>query len=241
MVLRSILLFLLLPGERYGCLRFGISIYIHNTAIDLSAAELLHQCGRSFQHGNGAGNIHSFFKMPSRFGAELVPYGCLADYLRRKESALQEDLFGSILYPAVQSAEYARNAHRPFLSVTNHQVGGVQRYLFFIERSERCTRREVHHLHSMARYGGHVIGMQRLPGLMQYIIGDVHDVADRFDADRLQAVAHPGGRFTGSDPADTNTAVARAGFGIEHLHRYRRMAARLTAIGGIDVHRPDIF
>ena len=63
-----------------------------------------------------------------------------------------------------------------------------------------------------------VEGVQRLPALHQDVIGNVDDVVDRQQSDRLEAVRHPVGAGSDLRPADEPRGIAEAQVGALDVH-----------------------
>ena len=165
--------------------------------------------------------------------------GCLAHPCRMEVSTFKEYIFGGFRRSGIQTAEHTGNTHRLFL-IANHQVAFVQFTLHAIKSYKRSTFRHGLYNHLTAFNLICIEAVQRLAESMDDIVGNIHHIIDRTQADNTQLVLQPFGAFFHCNPFHRNAgisgtclAVLYSYFNIQVVIFYRKSVYRRFLQGSL--------
>ena len=165
--------------------------------------------------------------------------GCLAHPCGMEVSTFKEYIFGGFRRTGIQTAEHTGNTHRLFL-IANHQVAFVQFTLHAIKSYKRSTFRHGLYNHLTAFNLICIEAVQRLAESMDDIVGNIHHIIDRTQADNTQLVLQPFGAFFHCNPFHRNAgisgtclAVLYSYFNIQVVIFYRKSVYRRFLQGSL--------
>src|ERR1700753_1628958 len=173
---------MILQRDLYFVLRVWIDV--DDIGNDLTAGQLPDERCRSFKRVYRTGDIHSLFKMRGGIGPQAMPEGGLTDGDGIEPRALEKDILRIRRDPAVQPAEDPGHRHR-FFGIANHEIFRRKLPLLFVERDEAGSLGQTFYDDLPSFDGIQIESMKRLPQLVQNEIGDIDDIADASDTDRL--------------------------------------------------------
>ena len=185
----------------------------------------LHRQRRAVEH---ALRIHAALEAVGRVrGKRGAPRGA-ADPRWGEVRRFQEDVGGGFRDAAVRTAHHAAEGEGLARFIGDHAVLGKQRVGLVIEREELlAVLRGADHQRAGDLRG--IEGVQRLADLVQHEVGDIDDVVDRAQADRLEPFLQPHRALGDLHTGNPHRGVERAGLRRFDLH----------AVGGDAVARRD--
>ena len=180
---------------------------IRNFGGDLSSGQLLHQQGGTLEGIDLYVGIHAALEAERRIGVQAEALGRLAHPDRVEIGALDEHIRRSFGRTGIQSAEHTGNAHR-FFFIADHQVAFVQFTLHAIKSYKRSTSRHGLYNHLTAFNLICIEAVQRLAESMDDIVGNIHHIIDRTQADNTQLILQPFGAFFHCNPFHRNAGIS---------------------------------
>jgi len=130
--------------------------------------------------------------------------------------ALEEDPRGALRDRGVLSADDAGQGHGS-AGVGDDQGVGTQDVLAAVEAHQLLFRMGVAHPDAALLQGLPVEGVEGMTELQEHVVGRVHHVVDRPDADRLEPLGHPRRRRPHLESHELTAEVAQAALGGLHL------------------------
>jgi len=107
-----------------------------------------------------------------------------------KISTFNENSGGSFRYSRIHTTENTTDAHG-FLGIANHQVVGGKFAVHFIQGFERRSFGGGANPNRITFDLVTVESVQRLPGFMKQVVGNVHHVVDGTNTNQAQTVLQP--------------------------------------------------
>ena len=152
---------------------------------------------------------------------------------RVERRRLQQHVAGGLGHFGVRAAHHAGEPYRA-LRVGDHQHRRAQRVLLPVEARETLALGGGAHDDPPVVDFVQIEGVQRLPALQHYVVGDVHHVVDGAMPRVLQTLPQPVRRRPDAHASDQGAGVARAQRRVRYLYarRVRYGRARLGVIGG---------
>ena len=193
-----------------------LGIYLTDLAHNLSAGHLLDKEGGAFGGVQGGLGVCPALEAEAGVRGKLLALGRAADAHGVEVSSLDEHVHGAVRDAGILSAEHARDAHGA-IGVGNNHVTGMQAALDAVQGTDFLPFGGAAHNHLGHHLGG-VEGVQRLAGLEEHEVGNVHHVVDGLEADGHQPLLQPfraGGHL---HALHRDAGVAGRALAVQHLH-----------------------
>ena len=210
-------------------------IHLTDLAHNLSAGHLLDEEGGALGGVEGGLGVCSALEAEARVRGKLLALGRAADAHGVKVGALDEHVHGAVRDAGILSAEHAGDAHGP-CGIGNDHVTGMQAALNTVQGADLLSFGGAAHNH-LAHHLGGVEGVQRLAGLEEHEIGNVHHVVDGLEADGHQPLLQPfraGGHL---HALHRDAGVAGSALAVQHLHGNGIPFAFAESVHGRDAER----
>ncbi|MCY1006056.1 hypothetical protein OV079_10885 [Nannocystis pusilla] len=170
----------------------------------------------------------------ARVGGVAVATGGRADPRRREPGRLEQQVVRARVHHRLRAAHHAGEGLRR-AGVGDHQVVGRQQLLRAVERGHRLVALGPADHHPALGQAIAVERVQRLAALHQHEVGHVDDVADRPQADAVQADPHPQRRWLNGHALEDIPEIAPA----QLRRRDRHQPRGVRRLGPVDVRRPQ--
>ena len=166
--------------------------------------------------------VYTALKTIAGVGAQSVTAGTLANPCWMEVGTLQHHTLGGVVGSRTLTAKDTCDTHR-LLGVADAQVVLAQGMLLTVEGHKLGSLwlGAYHDLMSCHHVG--IKAVQWLSVSHHDIVGDVHDVVDRTQADDVQLVLQPLRTLLHLAVGDAHTGIALAGFGVLNLHLDRQV------------------
>ena len=188
-------------------------IYILDLHGNLTASQLLTEDGCLLQSINLSVWIYATLKTVAGICAQTMTASALADPCRMEVSTLQDYILGCLVSTRTLTAEDTGDTHR-LLSIADAQVVLTQGMLLAIESNKLGALWLGTNYNLMT--GNHVCieAVQWLAVCHHDIVGNIHDIVDRAQADDVQLILQPLRTFLHLTTGDAYTGITLASLSI---------------------------
>ena len=180
----------ILIAEFYHSVLHWLWVNIAYLHANLTASELLTEDSCLLKSIDSTIWIYATFETETGISAQTMTTCRLTDPCGMEIGTLENHVLCGLIGTTTLSAKHTSDTHR-LLCITDSQVAVRELMLLTIECLERCSLRHRLHNNLMTLHHVCIKGMQRLSIGHHHVVGDIHDVVDRTQANGCQLVLQP--------------------------------------------------